>query len=100
MDGSLWCLLQEHAGLAAAAQVAEGRGLWHSECLRHEKFVRTQLLEHVPASNPEAQVKLLYLCLFLIKARISLDRQSTETVLRSVSDFLQAPASASRSRRL
>ena len=88
MDRSLWCLLQEHASLAAAADVAEGRGLWQSDCLRHEKAVRARLLEHVPASNPDAQLKLVYLCLFLIKGRIGLDRQTTETVIRSVAGFL------------
>ncbi len=88
MDRSLWCLLQKHASLAAAADVAAGRGLWQSDCMRCEEAVRARLLEHVPASNREAQLKLLYLCLFLIKGRIGLDRQTTETVMRSVAEFL------------
>lgn len=88
MDRSLWCLLQEHASLAAAADVAAGRGLWQSDCTKREKAVRARLLAHVPASNPDAQLKLLYLCLFLIKGRIGLDRQTTETVMRSVAEFL------------
>ncbi|WP_156034912.1 hypothetical protein [Pseudorhizobium marinum] len=56
--------------------------------MRCEEAVRARLLEHVPASNREAQLKLLYLCLFLIKGRIGLDRQTTETVMRSVAEFL------------
>lgn len=88
MDGSLWCLLQEHAGLAAAAHVAEGRGFQQNEYLEQEKRIRSRLLKHVPGSNPDAQIKLLYLCLFMIKARVGLDRQATETVLQSVADYL------------
>jgi hypothetical protein len=79
--------MREHAGLAAAVHVAEG-SVRLSDRLEQEHRLRSRLLRHVPASNPDAQIKLLYLCLFLIKSRIGLDREATETVMQSVADFL------------